>query len=150
MNKDPFEHHIETFYEPLNTQVMVDAPERIKDRVDVLRTLILNHPLPENACSHLWVTVRGDGYWFSLKESTAIGASDSNDIVLKDDYISGKHCKIEKRDRCWYLSDLESTNGVFVNGNRLNDHRLRDGDIIQLGDCSLVYVAQTDFEYPQS
>ena len=68
-----------------------------------------------------------------------IGRSDDNRIALAgDDFASGHHARVESaRDGVWVI-DLGSTNGTFVNGERIDGrHRLREGDVVQVGDTEL-------------
>jgi hypothetical protein len=68
-----------------------------------------------------------------------IGRADDNDVGLgKDEFASGHHARIEsQRDGVWIL-DLNSTNGTFVNGSRLDGRRaLKEGDVVQIGDTEL-------------
>jgi FHA domain len=70
---------------------------------------------------------------------TTIGRADDNRIALAgDDYASGHHARIESgRDGVWVI-DLGSTNGTFVNGERINGRRrLHEGDLLQIGDTEL-------------
>ena len=48
-----------------------------------------------------------------------IGQSNQNDVVLADDSVSRTHARLEYRDGGWHVSDLGSTNGTFLNGDRL-------------------------------
>ena len=144
MKESSFEEKIETFNELQQTKAMSDPPPHIKSRLDKLRGILIHHPLPTDSCAFLWVKGRGEKHWFPLHQSVTIGASNHNDLVVDDDYVSGQHCRIEQCDGHWNLTDLDSKNGVFVNGNRLLNHRLQDGDIIQLGNCSLLFVTQNE------
>jgi pSer/pThr/pTyr-binding forkhead associated (FHA) protein len=68
-----------------------------------------------------------------------IGRSGENTIALDgDEFASGHHARIEsQRDGVWIL-DLESTNGTFVNGERVDGRRqLHRGDLVQIGDTEL-------------
>jgi pSer/pThr/pTyr-binding forkhead associated (FHA) protein len=68
-----------------------------------------------------------------------IGRAEDNAISLAgDDFASGHHARVESaRDGVWIV-DLDSTNGTFVNGERLNGRRrLREGDLVQVGDTEL-------------
>jgi pSer/pThr/pTyr-binding forkhead associated (FHA) protein len=72
---------------------------------------------------------------------TTIGRSDDNVIVLAgDDYASGRHARVESGlDGTWVI-DLGSTNGTYVNGERLaGRRRLHEGDLLQVGDTELRY-----------
>ena len=75
------------------------------------------------------------GQTFTLSNALTVGRVDDNDIVITDDsFVSSHHARIEIRpDSVWVL-DLKSTNGTFVNGQRVTDARsVRKGDRIQVG-----------------
>lgn len=64
-----------------------------------------------------------------------LGRSATNDVVLAAPEISRRHAVIFFRGDAHFLEDLGSTNGTFVNGNRLSERvRLNGDDIIQFGD----------------
>ena len=63
-----------------------------------------------------------------------IGRSDESDCVLPDPNISRRHAELRQTgDGSWEIVDLNSTNGVKVNGRRVSATRLRDGDEVTLG-----------------
>jgi transcriptional regulator with GAF, ATPase, and Fis domain len=62
-----------------------------------------------------------------------IGARRGNDLVLTDSKVSGLHCEIRLDDRGYRLRDLDSTNGTFVGGFRINDIYVPPGTVIQFG-----------------
>lgn len=51
--------------------------------------------------------------------SVRIGQGPQNDVVLDDDTVSTSHARLDYADGAWRLTDLESRNGTFVNGERL-------------------------------
>jgi len=68
-----------------------------------------------------------------------IGRGDYNDLVIADPSVSTMHAKLQRREDVWILSDLGSTNGTFVEGERLKGEvplspgtTLRFGDVIAL------------------
>jgi pSer/pThr/pTyr-binding forkhead associated (FHA) protein len=72
---------------------------------------------------------------------TTIGRSDDNVLVLDgDDYASAHHARVESGlDGTWVL-DLGSTNGTYVNGERIEGRRrLHEGDLLQVGDTELAF-----------
>jgi pSer/pThr/pTyr-binding forkhead associated (FHA) protein len=70
---------------------------------------------------------------------TTIGRADDNVVVLAgDDYASAHHARIESGLDGTWIVDLGSTNGTFVNGERLEGRRrLHEGDLVQVGDTEL-------------
>jgi pSer/pThr/pTyr-binding forkhead associated (FHA) protein len=74
-----------------------------------------------------------------LSNALAIGRVDDNDIIIDDDtFISSHHARLEIRPEGVWVVDLQSTNGSFVNGQRLTGERsVRKGDRIQVGSTVL-------------
>jgi len=71
--------------------------------------------------------------------SFSIGRLPDNDIVIENDAVSGKHARIVPNDHEYYIEDLKSTNGTFVNNKRIHSRRLKDEDIITIGKHELVF-----------
>jgi pSer/pThr/pTyr-binding forkhead associated (FHA) protein len=67
-----------------------------------------------------------------IRELLTIGRRPSCDVCLEFPNISGKHCELAFFDGCWILRDLNSTNGVKVNGNRVAKKVLHPGDVITI------------------
>jgi len=67
-----------------------------------------------------------------VNEIMTLGRRESCDICLKFQNISGTHCELALRDGVWHLRDLNSTNGVKVNGERTLRRPLRPGDEIEI------------------
>jgi predicted component of type VI protein secretion system len=59
------------------------------------------------------------------------------DLVSRDSKVSRRHCRIEPAPDGWLLTDLQSSNGTWVNGSARQQSRLRDGDEVQIGDTVL-------------
>jgi len=76
---------------------------------------------------------------FPLGDLTTLGRHPSNTIRLVDREVSKEHANIERMGRDFVLRDLGSSNGTFVNGRRVAELRLRDGDEITLGASKLVF-----------
>ena len=82
------------------------------------------------------------GLEFSLSQSAmVIGRVDSNDIVINHRSISRNHAKIVEEHGRYTIVDLESANGVRVNGDDYGKVELRKGDLIDLGHVRLRFVA---------
>jgi len=79
------------------------------------------------------------GASFTLSNSLTLGRVADNDIALDDDtFMSSHHARIEIRPEGVWVVDLDSTNGTFVNGQRVTgDRSLRKGDRLQVGSTVL-------------
>ncbi len=82
-----------------------------------------------------------------VKPSMGVGRSPGNDIVLDTTAVSRYHISLTQKDQQVVLEDLDSVNGTYVDGRRLNPREplvLRGGEEIQLGDVRLVYKPEID------
>jgi uncharacterized RDD family membrane protein YckC len=77
----------------------------------------------------------------SLTRSTivTIGRDPSNDLVLPDAMVSRRHAVVEHRGEHFLLRDCNSANGSVVNGDRVSERALRDGDLIAIGSLRLLF-----------
>ena len=77
-----------------------------------------------------------------MVQGTAVfGKSPSVDVTIDNTYVSRRHFQVRCQDDVFFISDLDSTNGTFVNGERLTPHqerRLRDKDVIGLAGRDVV------------
>lgn len=74
------------------------------------------------------------GISFPLDHYTTIGRNPGNSVELDDDFVSGSHAEIFFEDGQWWLQDLTSTNGTFLNSVRVGGRTpLTNGDIVQCG-----------------
>ncbi len=74
-----------------------------------------------------------------------IGRADYNDIVLSDGSVSSAHAKLQRREGVWVLVDLDSTNGTFVDGERVQgDMAIAPGATLRFGDVQLAFEPTDD------
>lgn len=73
---------------------------------------------------------------------TTVGSVVGNSIVLADPGVSRKHAGIRRIDGGYELADLGSTNGIYVNGQRLPKKNLAAGDVIRVGNSEAVFRPQ--------
>lgn len=76
---------------------------------------------------------------FRLGAMNYIGRADDNQIRLKSGDISRRHAMISVANGVYLLRDLQSQNGTFVNGQRIAEHVLADGDRVRVGNIELVF-----------
>lgn len=72
-----------------------------------------------------------------VKVETTLGRHDTNDIALPEQTVTGKHAVIRMENGTITISDLGSTNGTFVNGERIRTHEIKAGDRFRLGNVEL-------------
>jgi diguanylate cyclase (GGDEF)-like protein len=82
------------------------------------------------------------------QEVITIGRDRENDIVLDSDSVSRRHARVEYREGCIFLADLDSTNGTYVNDEAepVRDCQLRRGDQVKIGDTIFKYLSGSDVE----
>jgi pSer/pThr/pTyr-binding forkhead associated (FHA) protein len=82
---------------------------------------------------------------FSLdRDLTHIGRSPASDIVLDDASVSRRHALVTRRGDRTVILDDRSRNGVHVNGVRVTEADLHDGDTVGCGHIALRYIERTD------
>jgi pSer/pThr/pTyr-binding forkhead associated (FHA) protein len=77
----------------------------------------------------------GDTHDF--EQRAVLGRAKESDVRLHATSVSRRHARIENAGGRWVISDLGSSNGVFVRGRRIKDAYLDDGDVFRLGDVEL-------------
>ena len=77
------------------------------------------------------------------KDATSIGSAPQNDIQIRDPYISARHCIIEKRENFFFLADLQSRNGTFLNHILIKETSLTHHSYIQIGKTLLQFEYRT-------
>jgi uncharacterized RDD family membrane protein YckC len=74
----------------------------------------------------------------------SIGRDPSNDLVLPDAMVSRRHAVIEFRSSQYFLRDCNSSNGSLVNGDRVSERSLRDGDLMAIGTARLLFREEAE------
>ena len=78
---------------------------------------------------------------FKLKNGpNTIGRARENDIVILDQSLSRQHARIDVQAERISIADLQSRNGTFVNGDKVDQADLKNGDTIQWGDALCTFV----------
>jgi pSer/pThr/pTyr-binding forkhead associated (FHA) protein len=85
---------------------------------------------------------QGGEFPLKAEKHIVIGRSSELDMVLVEDMVSRKHAKISFSDGKITIEDLGSTNGTFVNGEKVKQARLKEGDRILIGTSILKLVHQ--------
>ena len=79
-------------------------------------------------------------------ETVRMGRGSENTITLENDAVSRRHAQVEKRGENYYVVDLQSTNGTYVNDDAVSDYQLRRGDQLKIGDTIFKFLSGSDLE----
>ena len=69
-----------------------------------------------------------------------IGRTSDNDLQIDSKFVSRHHAQLVTSEEGTVLEDLNSTNGVYLNGRRVRRHRLAEGDVVRIGMHELTYA----------
>lgn len=105
------------------------------------KTVVLPKPIAATSAAVAAAVLRSaDKQATRLKAHMLIGRAAENDLVLADASVSNEHAQVLVEDGSYFLSDLGSTNGTFVNGEQLTAPRiLVAGDQVQFGRASFTF-----------
>jgi hypothetical protein len=85
---------------------------------------------------------------FEIKNKiTNIGRREGNELVVDNLLVSRLHAQIRTINGKHVLFDIDSTAGTKVNGNKIRQHPLSPGDVIEIADYSLIYYHELDEKY---
>ena len=87
---------------------------------------------------------QGGEFPLMVNSETVIGRSSDLEMVLVEDMVSRKHAKIMTSEADIVIMDLGSTNGTFVNGERIKKSRVKEGDRILIGTSIVKLLASSD------
>jgi hypothetical protein len=78
------------------------------------------------------------------RQSIRMGRDGKNDIILPDPNVSRVHAGVTNRDEKFLITDLGSTNGTWVNEQRVSEQELKEHDVIRLGTTRLIFRRSSD------
>jgi pSer/pThr/pTyr-binding forkhead associated (FHA) protein len=86
-----------------------------------------------------------------LEETSTIGRTPANTIVLPDGSVSGRHARVDRTAEGFVIEDAGSRNGTYINSEKLSEKRLlADGDLVRLGKIILTFNLAADLKRKQS
>jgi hypothetical protein len=85
----------------------------------------------------LYLYFEGQVYEVNQEQFVIGRGSKYSDLAIKDANISRRHCAIVRRNGQYFIKDLESTNGVEYNGQRVDNHLIQEGTVYKLCDHEL-------------
>ncbi len=78
-------------------------------------------------------------------DNFTVGRGEECDLLVDQDGISRMHCRITKEGDDYYVADTQSTNGVYINGHKLEGrHKLKSNDNIRLGSQHFLFTSEAD------
>jgi pSer/pThr/pTyr-binding forkhead associated (FHA) protein len=78
------------------------------------------------------------GRTYELKvEKTTIGRLDDNSFPIAEQSVSSRHCEVLLKDNEVTIRDLNSTNGTYINGEKITEKALKPGQILRLGQIEM-------------
>jgi len=85
------------------------------------------------------VLERGEQRREALRTPFEVGRAREAELFLRDPEVSRRHARFESQNRVLYVEDLKSSNGTFLNGERIGETiELREGDSVDVGTTRLV------------
>lgn len=86
-------------------------------------------------------TGKQSGKTYDVSKATILGRSDTAQVQLSDTSASREHCKVFEQGGVWVVADLNSRNGIKVNGVQTTRKNLVNGDKIVIGETTIVFEA---------
>jgi hypothetical protein len=127
----------------VKTRLESDPPRETATQATTRRTVVLSDKRkPPVVGWFVALTGQQKGEDFRVREGpNIIGSASDADIVLRDNAISGKHASLRYKDQKFTITDLDSTNGTFLNDRAepIAREELKDGDVIRLGEVTLKF-----------
>jgi pSer/pThr/pTyr-binding forkhead associated (FHA) protein len=77
------------------------------------------------------------------KEITTIGRKLDNDLVIQDILVSRKHAEIRFEDGQFFIFDLDSTGGTYLNNKKVTEAKLFSGDLIMISNIPLMFIDES-------
>lgn len=102
---------------------------------------------PNEEGAYLKLISRRESIPYKIKEEYPVigqlnvGRVGGNEIILRDPYVSKKHARIFGKDNSYYIEDLGSSNGTYINGRRIVETtEIIHGDRIKIGQIEFLFV----------
>jgi pSer/pThr/pTyr-binding forkhead associated (FHA) protein len=90
------------------------------------------------------VAMSGDqkGEDFRVREGkNVLGSGVDAQVIIRDDTVSAQHASLRYDDGQFFLTDLDSSNGTYINEKRIAREELKDNDIVRVGEITLKFKA---------
>jgi len=122
-----------------------DVP--ISDTWRVVPRRLVSQKLQQPCLVHIYPTGPSMGLRYELgEEPLVLGRGEECDIRINDHSVSRRHARIENTGETYAATDLQSTNGTFVNHARAANSPLQDGDYLRIGNCIFRFLGGGNVE----
>jgi len=121
--------------------------EQVEEEVEPGATMIYKQPLPEaeDAVGQEAAVLAWDGRRLRVdKARVLLGRSRECDVQIEDANVSRRHAELRREGTAFWIVDLDSTNGIEVNGRRVKRAKLEPGDTFTVGATEVTF--STEFE----
>lgn len=88
------------------------------------------------------VNIESENEAFELQDMHVVGSDSSCQTQLRSEHVDERHFRIERREQAYFLRDLRSSTGTFVNGLRAAEIELKEDDQIQIGDSKFMFQTE--------
>ena len=78
------------------------------------------------------------------EDKTTVGRLAENSLVIQDTSVSSRHAEISFKNNAFFVTDLGSTNGTFLNDEQITESALNHGDELRFGSISTRFESQND------
>lgn len=139
--------HIETFFDKtIKKDYVIFATHSASASGKTINILTKPAPMsdndkPPNAFMILW----NEEIYKLSKNVTKIGRRDDNNLIIDNLRVSRVHAQIRRTKDGFILFDIDSTSGTKVNGHLIRQHKLSNGDVIEIADVPLIFCCDSDF-----
>lgn len=136
---------IREFCRTVTVETAVQPPAEMETALKQVRGLLARFPPPKQSPAILVVCAQALPRWIVLdKPLVTVGRDAANDVLIEDDGVSRRHCRLVSDGESWLVEDLGSRNGVVHRGARVARLALCSGDVLSLGGVCLLFVDQAD------
>jgi chromosome segregation ATPase len=137
--RDSLIHRLET--EAANSAALLGNIQQSMKRFDTSQSG--SHEIAPEGAVRLLIRVDGDSEVVHvLGRKTTIGRTPDNDLQIDAKFISRNHAVILAGPNHTIIEDLNSTNGIAINGKRITRHTLRDGDAVAIGKTTFRFAVR--------
>jgi pSer/pThr/pTyr-binding forkhead associated (FHA) protein len=91
-----------------------------------------------------FISQKGANEAIKLRRDATIFGREKGDIIIQDNEVSSTHCQIQNINGVYHIFDMNSTNGTFVNNERIVKAKLNHGDIVTIGQTSVRFQLEEE------